>query len=243
MFGGELAHLRVIHGGQTAVPDYSVLRAVFCRYHQCWEKEMDMQVAIQESALACPFFFRRPPEGAESHVDHARAPSFPFETARAVLLDVARAMDLWVRSNSSFPEVKESRAGKAGIMNALSLFQEIPPGISVTCSAIHLNDLTAFKLDPDAWECPGKVARGAGHDAGRIFFGDERGYRMAEQMAVPGDGRETITGPVIVFLPVGPGEVCSLGVGQMGAAAAPLFPYETPCLVVYKPVEVHGIDG
>ncbi len=89
-------------------------------------------------------------------------------------------------------------------MDALSLFQEIPPGISVTRSAIHLNDLTAFKLDPDAWECPGEVARGAGHDAGRIFLWDNWGYRMAEQMAVPGGGRETITGPVIVFLPVGP---------------------------------------
>jgi len=117
---------------------------------------------------------------------------------------MARASDLWVGSNGGLPEIKEPWAGEAGILVALALFQEVAPGIAVSSTTDHFNDLPSLKLDLEVREGSREVAGGTGYDTSRVFLGNNRSYRMTVKVAMTRVRGKAVSAAVVIFIPIGP---------------------------------------
>ena len=204
---------------------------------------MDVEVAVQKSALACPLLFRCTPESSEAHVDHARTPPLPFKSARGVSLNVAGPRDLGICPYRCLPKIEKTRPGETGILGAFALFDEIAPCVAISPTPRHLNDLATFQFDPDLREGAGKMARGACDYAGSIFFCDQGRHGMAEEVAVAGSRRKAVTAPVVIFLPIGPRDIRPFGVRKSRSPTTSLFPDRLPCFLVDEKVELERISS
>src|SRR3990172_11106386 len=121
----QLAHLGIVQCGEPAVADDRILLAALGHYLEGREQQMDVQVAVEYAVLAGPLLFRRPPQRAEAHVDHARAAPLPFEAAGGMFLDAARTENLRIRADSDLPEVEKPGAGGKRILRTPALFSKI----------------------------------------------------------------------------------------------------------------------
>ena len=122
-----------------------------------------------------------------------------------------------------------------------ALFKQIAPGISVSVSSDHLDNLPGFQLNLDLRKSLRKVACRPSDDTRRVFLGDERGHRMTEEMAVPRSRREAVAAPIVVFFPVSPGDIGSFGVGEPSSPAASSFPDRVPGFFVNEQMQIQRI--
>src|SRR3989304_8768161 len=147
VFFGQLAHLGIVQCGEPAVADDRIFLAALGHYREGREQQMDVQVAVEYTVLAGPLLFRRPPQRAEAHVDHARAAPLPFEAAGGMFFDAARTENLRIRADSDLPEVEKPGAGEAGILRTPALFEEIAPRVATCRATQDLDDLPALRFD------------------------------------------------------------------------------------------------
>ncbi len=94
-------------------------------------------------------------------------------------------------------------------MVALAVFQEVAPGIAVSTTTDHFNNLPSLKLDLEVREGSREVAGGTGYNTGRVFLGYNWGYRMTVQVAITRVRGKAVSAAVIIFIPLGPRQVRS----------------------------------
>src|SRR6185503_9928399 len=132
---GQLTDVVIIQSRESSVTDDRMLLPRLCGDRERRKKQMNVQMAVEEPVFTGPFFFRRAPERAESHVNHARAAPLPFETAGGMFLDPRRAHYFGISANRDFPEVEQARSRETGVLCRATLIQQASPGVSVSCAA------------------------------------------------------------------------------------------------------------
>src|SRR6266545_2708204 len=111
-----------------------------------------VRMAVKDAILAGPFFLSGTPQRAEAHVNYTGAAPLPLKTAGRVFFNAARPLNFWVCPNRHFPEIEKAWTGKAGILRALALFQQIAPRVTVGRAATHFANLPALQFDFDLGE-------------------------------------------------------------------------------------------
>ena len=84
---------------------------------------MNMQMAVENSVFARPFFLGGAPQRTEAHVDHAGAAALPLESAGRMLFDAAGSHDLRIGADGDFPEIKQSGPRKTGILGVSTFIE------------------------------------------------------------------------------------------------------------------------
>src|SRR5690242_12975355 len=174
-------------------------------------------------------------------MNHARPASFPFETAGRMFLDSTGPHDFGIGPDRNFPEIEQARSRKTGVLRRATLIQQTSPRIAVSRAANNFDDLTSFQFNFDLRKGFGKMAGSARDNSRGIFFGDDRGHWMTEEMAIARRSGKTITRAIVVFVPVGPIDVGALGIAEMSASAPAVLPDRIPGLFVDQQVQIERI--